>query len=93
MVNIARRQKGDSGVQFQSDDRIQAEEAATKLYEVLERIGVVLDDIHIDEPCIRCSTVTDIKVGLGGLHVDDVEKFTEIIEGLSRRAAGPSGPA
>ena len=72
-------------MQFQSDDRIQAEELATKLYVAFEEIGVVFDDIHIDEPCSRCTSVTEIKVNLGGLYLDDVRKYTEIIEELGKR--------
>ncbi|MFE5122150.1 hypothetical protein [Streptomyces sp. NPDC056669] len=74
-------------MQFQSDERIAAEKAATEFYDVLERIGVILDDIHIDEPCKRCaSEERRIKVCLGNLHVDDVKGYAEIIEDLIKRS-------
>ena len=67
-------------MQFQSDERIAAEEAATRFYKALEFLGVMLDDIHIDEPCKRCAESRKIKVCLGNLHVDDVERYAENLE-------------
>lgn len=74
---------------FQSEERTEAEDAAIKFYRALERIGVELYDIHIDEPCARCvgaSKERGIRVALGDLGVDDVRKYADIIERLTKSA-------
>lgn len=79
------------GIRFEDmesspDHCLEAEKAAIEFYRALEGIGVVLHGIHVDEPCEKCgpSDGQGIKVALGNLFVDDVEKYTSIIEGLAQ---------
>ncbi|MBI0297586.1 hypothetical protein JBE04_24765 [Streptomyces sp. PRKS01-29] len=67
------------------DHCLEAEKAAIEFYRALEGIGVVLHGIRVEEPCDKCgpSDGQGVTVALGNLYVDDVEKYTSIIEGLT----------